>query len=334
MKSVRKKILVTGGAGYIGSVLVNQLLLDNYRVTVLDSLDYGDRSVKAFFSNDNFDLVKGDIRNETDLKNSLDGVDVVIHLAAIVGEPACNKNPESAVDINKHGSEKLCSMSIERGVSKFIFASTCSNYGAVSTEGELVDETSPLQPLSVYSTTKVEFEKYLLSINEANFHPTCLRFATAYGLSFRPRFDLSVNEFCKQLFDKKKLEIYGENFWRPYCHTTDLAHACKIILESNSELTGNNVYNVGSTKENFQKKELLRLILQELPQAKELISYGSSAPDNRNYRVSFDKIKNDLNFMTTMKLQDGIKELISSLQSGFLDEYDESTFYNVKEEIN
>ncbi len=323
-------ILVTGGGGSIGSVLVHQLLCKDRKVRVLDSLLFGERSLRPFLSEENFEFVHGDIREPSDIKEALDGVNSVVHLAAIVGEPASNSNQQLTIETNKNGSELLYQMALENNVEKFIFASTCSNYGEVSSDGEFVDEKTVLQPLSVYSETKVGFENFLFAAKSEKLSPTILRFATAYGMSFRPRFDLTVNQFCKDLIDKKTLEIYGERFWRPYCHTTDLAQACIMILDNTKELTGGKVFNVGATTENYQKKDIIKMILEELPEAEDLVSYGGGAPDNRNYRVSFDKIKEELNFEIKIKLSEGISEVISALKSGYLSDYEEQFFHNVK----
>nr|HPH00362.1 SDR family oxidoreductase [Tenuifilaceae bacterium] len=195
-----QKVLVTGGAGYIGSVLVRQLLEHNYRVVVLDSLMYGGESLLDLFNNNNFDFVKGDIRREEDIAMAMKGVDFVVHLAAIVGDPACAKQPELAKSTNLDGSKLLYSIANKMGVKRFIFSSTCSNYGRMANPDIMVDEMSELAPVSLYAETKVGVEKFLLSQPKSNTcKPTVLRFSTVYGLSLRPRFDLTVNEFTKEL---------------------------------------------------------------------------------------------------------------------------------------
>ena len=237
-----KRVLVTGGAGYIGSVLVKLLLEGGYFVRVLDKLLFGGESIVDLLNYPNFDFIKGDIRNKHDLKKSMVGIDYVAHLAAIVGDPACAKEPELAKEINLAGAKLTYDIANEMGVSKFVFASTCSNYGKMKDSNVYVDENSELKPVSLYAETKVEFEKFLLSRPKNNIcKPICLRFATVYGLSPRIRFDLTVNEFTKELVLGRELIVFGEQFWRPYCHVMDLARSIITVLETNIKKIAFNV---------------------------------------------------------------------------------------------
>ncbi|RKX24939.1 MAG: NAD(P)-dependent oxidoreductase, partial [Candidatus Zixiibacteriota bacterium] len=190
-----KAVLVTGGAGYIGSVLVTTLLRYGINVRVIDCLTHGGESLLGFLSHPNFDFIYGDICNPNDVDSALENIDSVVHLAAIVGDIACRNNPKRATEVNKTASEMLCEKSIQAGVRRFVFVSTCSNYGKMGNGVSWVDETSNLAPVSLYAELKVGFEKYLKGLGLNNFETVCLRFATAYGLSLRPRFDLTVNEF-------------------------------------------------------------------------------------------------------------------------------------------
>ena len=266
-----KKILVTGAAGYIGSVLVRQLLNKNYKVRGVDALFFGGESLLDIYNHPNFEFIKGDIRNTELLNSILDGVTDVVHLAAIVGDPACSKQPELARQINWEASKQLFDRCNESGVNKFIFASTCSNYGKMEGDG-FVNEDSPLNPVSLYAELKVKFEEYIFEtqIND-NFSPTALRFSTVYGLSPRMRFDLTVNEFIRDVIYNNKLEIFGEQFWRPYCHVDDLARSCVMVLESPIEKVRKNVFNVGDSTQNYQKKMIAEEILKIIPDAN--ISY-------------------------------------------------------------
>jgi nucleoside-diphosphate-sugar epimerase len=322
-----KKVLVTGGAGYIGSVLVKLLLERGYFVRVLDNLSFGGEAIVELFNNDNFDFVKGDIRNRDDLKRAMEGIDFVAHLASIVGDPACAVEPELTKDINVNGAKLTYEVANEMGISKFVFASTCSNYGKMEDSNAYVNEESELKPVSLYAETKVEFEQYLLLQDRANSaKPTCLRFSTVYGLSPRIRFDLTVNEFTKELAMDRELIIFGEQFWRPYCHVVDLSRGVIAVFESDNR-TDFNVYNVGDTSENYQKQMIVDEILKQLSDSK--IKYVKRDEDPRDYRVSFEKIKNELGFKITKKVPDGIRQIIQVVKDGFINNPDDSKYKNI-----
>jgi len=309
-------ILITGGAGYIGSVLTGQLLRDNYRVRVLDNLMYEQDSLKQYTDNHKLEIVHGDIRNETAVKQALEGISAVVHLAAIVGDPACEKNKQLATEVNKEASQMLSTLAKEQEIRRFIFASTCSNYGRMEAKDGYVDETSRLKPISHYARLKVGFEEFLTSQKSDSFSPVILRFATAYGMSPRPRLDLTVNEFTAVLAMGEKLEIYGENFWRPYCHTQDIARACQLMLEADESIVAGQAFNVGDTSQNFQKKTLIELILKELPEATDNVVFVTKDEDPRDYRVNFNKIKKTLGYTKTKTVSNGICEYIDAIKCG------------------
>ena len=311
-----KKILVTGAAGYIGSVLVRQLLKNNYFVRGADILFFGGESLLDIYNNPNFEFIKGDICQEGFVDQILDGVTDVIHLAAIVGDPACAKQPELAKQINLEASKLLFNKCNENGIKKFIFASTCSNYGKM--EGnDFLNENSPLNPVSLYAELKVKFEKYILEspINDS-FSPTALRFSTVYGLSPRMRFDLTVNEFIRDVTLNNHLEIFGEQFWRPYCHVEDLARSCIMVLEAPIQKVKKNVFNVGATDQNYQKKMIAEEILKIIPGAN--IKYIHKSEDPRDYRVDFSKIKKMLGYSITKEVPDGLQEIFKVLKDGII----------------
>ncbi len=324
-----KHILITGGAGYIGTVLVDLLLKQNLTVTVIDSLLHGDNGLRSFKNNDRFHFVSGDIRNRNDLDKAFKDVEAVVHLAAIVGEPSCNKDPKLTVEVNKIGSELLCEYALQNGVNRFVFVSTCSNYGVMTDTAKLVDETAELNPISIYAETKVGFENHLFNIREENFEPVVLRFSTAYGLSFRPRFDLTVNEFTRELLMNRKLEIYGEQFWRPYCHTVDLAKACLLAVTAEKDAVCHQAFNVGDSNENYQKQMIVEEILKQLPDRKHLVEFVKRNNDPRNYRVSFEKINSRLGFEISKTVPQGIDELIKAIESGAIENADSSLYCNV-----
>lgn len=322
-----KKVLVTGGAGYIGSVLVRLLLNKGYFVRVLDKLNFGGESLIEVFNNSNFEFVKGDIRNIEDVKKAMNNIDYVVHLAAIVGDPACAKEPNLAKEVNVEGSKLLYKIANENSVKKFVFASTCSNYGKMKDSSAYVDENSELRPVSLYAETKVEIENYLLNENKNSItKPTCLRFSTVYGISPRMRFDLTVNEFTKELALGRELIIFGEQFWRPYCHVIDLARSAILVIESDSR-TDFNIYNVGDTKENYTKKMLINEIEKFISDVK--IKYLKKEEDPRDYRVSFEKIKKELGFNITKRVPDGIKQIVQLVNNGILENFDDKKYKNV-----
>ena len=219
-----KKVLVTGGAGYIGSVLTKILLQKGYSVTVVDKLLFGGEPIVELLNNSSFQFFKTDIRDSEEMEKIIKGgdFDAILHLAAIVGDPACAKDPDVTRSTNLNGSIALYDLANKYGVKRFVFSSTCSNYGKMKSPDMYVNEESELSPVSLYAETKVAFEQYLLSQNKTNScKPVCLRFSTVYGLSPRPRFDLTVNEFTKELALGRELIIFGEQFWRPYCHVVD-----------------------------------------------------------------------------------------------------------------
>ena len=311
------KVLVTGGAGYIGSVLVRQLLQKNYKVRVLDSLKFGGDALYDVMLHPNFEFMKGDICNEGDIDNALLGVDAVAHLAAIVGDPACKKYSEEAQATNWDGSIQLFKKADKAGVSRFIFASTCSNYGKMSNPDEFVTETSELRPVSLYAELKVKFEKYLLEDNKnSNICSTALRFSTVYGFSPRIRFDLTVNEFTRNAVVYGEQEIWGSQFWRPYCHVDDLARAVVLVLESDEDKVRANVFNVGSTEENYMKGMVINEVCKVVPNVK--VNYVESNEDPRDYRVNFDKIKNELGYAITKKVSEGIREIYTLVKTGII----------------
>ena len=321
-------ILITGGAGYIGSVLVRQMIQKGYNVRVLDKLSFGGEPIVDLLNDNKFEFQLGDVTNASDVKNAVSGMDAVVHLASIVGDPACAKEPELARNTNIDGSFLLYQEAYKAGVTRFVFASTCSNYGKMDDPESFVTEDSTLSPVSLYAETKVEVENFLLNQRrDTNISPTCLRFSTVYGLSPRVRFDLTVNEFTRELSLGRELVIFGEQFWRPYCHVVDLARSAIAVIEAPKEAVNFEVFNVGDTSENYTKKMIVEEISNQIPNTK--ISYVQKDEDPRDYRVSFQKIKERIGFEITKKVPDGISQIIYSLKSGFFKNPDDRKFSNI-----
>ena len=325
---VNKKVLVTGGAGYIGSVLVRILLNQGYRVKVIDSLKFGGEPLYDVAQHPNFEFMKGDLRNEADVDKALEEVDHVAHLAAIVGDPACSKFPDEAMEVNWTASVSLFDKAEEAGVKRFVFASTCSNYGKMTDPNSFVTEESQLQPVSLYAELKVKFEDYILNKRkDAHICATALRFSTVYGFSPRIRFDLTLNEFTRNVCLTGEQEIWGPQFWRPYCHVDDLARSVVLVFESSEQKVRASVFNVGDTSENYSKRMLMQEIQIQIPWAKAV--YVEKSEDPRDYRVNFDKIHSQLGFMITKRVPDGIREIIKMMRSGIITDAHSQKFRNI-----
>mgnify|MGYP001168124325 CR=1 FL=1 len=318
-----KSIVVTGGAGYVGSVLVDRLVNEKFNVKVIDSLVFGNDGISHLIDNNSIEFFNVDIRETNKIGEIIENSDCLIHLAAIVGEPLCKKIPNAAKQINEFATKNLVKLSKKNQVKQFIFASTCSNYGSSL---EIVNETSPVQPLSLYSECKVNSEKFILEQNSQNFSTSILRFATAHGLSSRMRFDLLVQEFIRDALIDKKISIFGEDFWRPLIHVTDMVDACLKIINNDFEKTSGQIFNVGSDKENYTKKQLAEIILEYLPETQ--IEIVKSKVDPRNYKVSFEKIQNSLKFNTQRTVRDSVIEILDQIKSGNIDPRD-SEFSNM-----
>jgi len=316
-------VLVTGGAGFIGSVLVRELLLDGFSVRVVDNLMYTGRAILPYYNANNFEFVPGDIRDKSQCQKAMENIDVVVHLAAIVGDPASQKAPELTRETNLTGSHNLIDIVQEKSIEKFIFASTCSNYGK-SDVSTFADETTALNPVSLYAKTKVEIEQYLAQ-NVKNLNWTILRFATVYGVSPRMRFDLTVNDFTMQMITKGELLVYGEQFWRPYVHVKDVARAIKLVV-SKPNLTNQEIFNVGNTPQNYQKIDIVRLIQKVVPSAK--IEFVHKEEDPRDYKVSFEKIKNQLGYQTLYTVEYGISEVFNLVKNEIIKDFENPEYYN------
>jgi nucleoside-diphosphate-sugar epimerase len=321
------KILLTGGAGYIGSTLTPFLLAAGHQVRVLDYLAYGGQSLLGAWTHPGFEFIRGDIRDREILRTAVADRDAVVHLAAIVGDPACSREPDLARSTNLDASLALVAESQSAGVERFIFASTCSNYGKMKNTSQHVDEESELSPVSLYAETKVAVETALLESGRGeHWCPTPLRFATIYGVSPRMRFDLTVNEFTVEILTTKRLKVYGEQFWRPYVHVRDAARAIDLVLNSSPALVGGRVFNVGATDQNFQKKQLVAMIHPYAPDA--VIEFVFKAEDPRDYRVSFARITDQLGFKITRTVAEGIAEIVHLVRENVVDNFADQKYRN------
>lgn len=326
-----KNVLVTGGAGYVGSILVRRLLESGYKVVCLDKLMFGGESLLDIWEHPSFEFHKYDITDFKAVDRILasNSIEAVVHLAAIVGDPACKREPEMARKTNWEASAHLLERANEMGISRFIFASTCSNYGKMWDPNSYVTEDSPLAPVSLYAELKVKFENLMIGEISRNDHfcPTSLRFSTVYGMSHRMRFDLTVNEFTKELALGKELVVFGEQFWRPYCHVSDFSKAILTVLQAPHEKVAYQVFNVGDTRENYTKQMIVDEIVKQIPASK--IKYVRKEEDPRDYRVDFSKIRDVLGFRITRTVPDGILEIKQVVELGVIRNPDEQKYYNI-----
>lgn len=295
-------VLVTGGAGYIGSVLVPLLLEKGYEVTVYDAFKYGVTSLLSVSSNPKLHLIRGDICDKSLLEPVMQAVDAVIHLAAVVGYPACDADPEEAKRVNITGTEVIASL-IDSQRHKTVYASTGSCYGRLES---LCTEETPICPLSLYGESKAKGEDILLEVNAV-----VLRLATLFGLSPRPRFDLLINSLTEEAIKKKHISIYEADFKRTFLHVKDAARAFIFALE-NFTVMSRNVFNVGDEGMNMTKGEAVFKIQSFLPETVINLSNEGEDKDKRDYHVSYSKISK-LGFSSRFTLEEGIQELIKIL---------------------
>ncbi|HLH14110.1 MAG TPA: NAD(P)-dependent oxidoreductase [Solirubrobacteraceae bacterium] len=313
--------LVTGGSGYIGALLVNELREAGHEVRVLDSLLHGQEDIAAEQERAGVQVVRGDVRDADARARALAGADAVVHLAAIVGDPACARDPQVSDEVNVKATEALVADAAQAAVERLVFASTCSNYGRMTDPTVPIDEDGQLAPVSLYAEQKVGMEKLILGAAGGEMSPTCLRFATVYGVGRRMRFDLTVNEFTRELWADRELEVFGEKFWRPYIHVRDAGRAVRTVLEAPREKVAGRVFNAGRSGENYRKLDLVEEIKRQVDRGS--VTYVHRDEDPRDYKVSFDRIREQLGFETLMTVPDGIGEILSALDAGaFGDPFD------------
>ena len=328
-------VLITGGAGYIGSYLVGELLQQGYFVTVVDKLLYGGESLLTYLPNRKFHFVKADVWESRTIRNAVrkdwPSLSAVIHLAAIAGFPACQSVGRLVawrynVESTQHVFEQAEALEVER----FIYLSTYSNYG-LSDDGNPMTEETPLNPQSLYAETKVASERYLLAQGS---HSACasliFRPATLYGLSPRPRFDLILNQFVLEAFRKRKLLIYQRGYSRSFVHISDAVHGIILGLHLPIEKLRGQIYNVGTEEGNLTKDQVVKLILKRLPETEVNYKDITFGGDMRDINVSFKKIQKDLGFKTKYGVEDGIREVLAALQEGIIQEPDDPRYRNAR----
>lgn len=329
-----RHILLTGGAGYVGSVLTGQLLRLGYAVTVIDDLLFGGESLLAYMAHPGFSFVKGNVCEPRTIKSALRQdwpvPESIIHLAGIVGFPACQAvGRQVAWRYNVEATQVVFEQAIDAGVSRFIYLSSYSNY-SLSGQGEVQTEDSPLDPQSLYAETQVHAERYLLANRAAGCTPVIFRSATLYGLSPRPRFDLILNQFVYEAYTKRELSIYQKSYSRSFLHVRDAVEGILLGLEAPEALVKCQVYNLGTEEGNCTKDDLVRLILKRLPETRVHYKDMTFGGDMRDLYVSYHKITEQLGFKARFTPDDGVREILHALQSGIIANPQDERYRNAR----
>lgn len=333
MKSNYKKtILVTGGGGYIGTHVTEKLLDEGYKVRIYDQFMFGENVISDLKKNKNLDIIKGEIGEWQKLRESLNGVDAVVHLAGLVGDPACIVNKYLTVQMNIVSTRIVKDLSKDAKVSRFIFASSCSVYGA---SNEFMDEESKLNIVSLYAQTKIDSEREILGDTSKDFHPTILRFATVFGHSRRPRFDLVANLFVAQAYNDGVITVTGGGQWRPFIHPKDIATSVVKVIEKPVKVVDKQIINVGDDDLNITIKDLADLVASIVKKDKNgnpvRVLVKDYMVDKRNYKVSFKKIKKLLGFKPIVDFKKGLEEIHNNFKKGkYKENYKDPVYINVE----
>ena len=325
--------LLIGGEGYIGNIVAQNLLESRHSVTSLDNLLYNNHLCvlnKTQF--DKYHFIYGDMLNTRILKPLIEESDIVILLAGLVGDPITKKYPEESALINDRGMKNVIDLCIRYNTEKLIFISTCSNYGLINND-DLANEEYELNPLSLYAKSKVNMEKFILSLKGKTYmNPTILRFATAFGLSPRMRFDLTISEFTRELALGNELLVYDAHTWRPYCHVQDFARLIQLVIEAPKEKVSFEVFNAGGDVNNATKQMIVDSILEIIPDG--IVRYQNHGSDPRNYRVSFEKVKSVFGFEPKYNIKNGVEELVDAIKNHVFDHVEENRNYFGNYQIN
>ncbi len=324
----RKRILILGGGGFLGTVLTGQLLDMGHSVTVLDSCLYGSDTLTHLMDDPGLTTHIGDVRDEAILERLMTGKDAVVNLAAIVGDEACRIDPDVTWETNVEATALAARVARRTGVRRIVHASTCSTYGK-NGEG-LLRETAPLAPLSLYADSKIESERVLHSVTGGGVEPSCciLRLSTLFGFSRRPRFDLVVNTLTAHAWKNNKITIFGGDQWRPLLHVSDAARAFVIALESEADTVAGKIYNTGGQEHNTTILDIGMTLREILPGIE--MDIRTDVPDRRDYRVDFSLIREELRFEPRYSISNGIYELIHALESGRLMDPEYSAYSNYR----
>jgi nucleoside-diphosphate-sugar epimerase len=318
-------VCVVGGAGFLGSILAEVLLDQGYEVTILDAFLYGDEGIRHLLDRPGLSLVTGDLRDITVTIRAFRHADAVVHLGALVGDPACGIDEQLTLEINRDATVKAAAIARGLGIERFIFASTCSVYGA---SAGVLDEDSPLDPISVYARSKMESEQLLLAEPGPGFWPTVLRFGTLYGQSQRERFDLVVNLLTAQAVATGEITVFGGSQWRPFVHVRDAADAILGCLQAPSSAAGGCVFNVGGDGENYTVAQIAEIISCAVPGVQ--VRVAPAAVEEADYRVSFARIRSAIGFVPRRTVADGVAEIAATIARGAVTDYTDPRYNNYK----
>jgi nucleoside-diphosphate-sugar epimerase len=317
-----KKILLTGGAGYIGSALLPLLLETGYQVRLIDLFIYGKEAIQPWLDHPQLEVIPSDLRQTDLIEQAMQGIDAVVHLGAIVADAACDLNENIAVEVNQGATETIAEIAKSKGIRRFIFASSCSVYGD---SDQSLDETSQIKPLSLYSRSKAVSETTLIQLADDHFSPVILRFSTVYGLSGRYRFDLVVNLLTAKAIMDGVITIHGGNQWRAFVHVQDVAWAILQALTAPRQVVQGQVFNVGSDTQNYTISQVGEIIHKHVPSAR-IITEDQADP--KNYRVNFHKISRMLNFVPRWTIDQGIEQVMAAIRGGLVKDYRDPHFNN------
>ncbi|MCI0340008.1 MAG: NAD(P)-dependent oxidoreductase [Planctomycetales bacterium] len=330
MTAPKPLVAVTGGAGYIGSLLCGELLRRGYRVRATDLLLFGGESVLPYLPDAAFELVKGDVSEPGAARAAVRGADAVVHLAALVGFPACQQvGPSVARRMNVEATRLVADAAEAEGCRRIALASTYSVYG-LAPPGEPVTEDAPLHPQSLYAETKIEAEQVLRERAGGRCAPVIFRFATLFGISPRTRFDLIVNQFVLEAMTRRALVIYQRGYRRSFVHVRDVVEAIVLALEAPDAEVRGETFNVGSDQGNLSKDEVVELVRRAVPGT--TISYKdlSFGGDMRDITASFRKIERVLRFSATRSVESGVSEVAAALRDGIIPDPNAPRFRNAQ----
>jgi nucleoside-diphosphate-sugar epimerase len=323
--SKKRRVVVTGGLGYIGYVLVEELLRKGDEVVVLDKLVFGQKVPAKLLRRPSFSFVKGDIRHIEDLMEALREADVVVHLASIVGDPSCELDYDETISTNVESTKLLLEIAKFRNVQRIIFASTASVYG---TTRVIATEKRSTKPLSLYARTKLDSEKIILKSKKSDMETVVLRLATVYGWSERMRYDLVLNFMVARAFHEGKIEVYGGQQYRPLIHVRDAARAFMLVLDSSKKKVDGEIFNVGNEEDTVRIVDLAKSVKKRFTEAQ--LKVHRKEKDQRDYRLDFEKIRKSLGYYTKYDILYGVDEIRRMLKKGNVKDYKEDKYYNVK----
>jgi len=323
---MNKKILITGGAGYIGSHVVDNLINSNYKIIVLDNLTFDSKSLAKHKNSANLNIISKDIRDYKSIEELFSNVDTVIHLAALVGEAACKISEKETISINYEATGQLAEISIKKKVKKFIFMSTASSYGVQNVD-QIADENTKLNPVSLYAKTKIDCEKMLLEKYADDLDITIFRPSTVYGHSLRMRFDLILNHLIKDAFFKKKIKVFGPKMIRPLMWVGEPARVFKLIIENNLSKYRSQIFNMGYNKENYQKIEIASLVKEKFFKEIDLEIVDQDL-DLRSYRLDFNKMKTYFNLEPYTDILNESLKIIKNFKQNYYGDVDDKKYYN------